>query len=366
MSKKAIKITAIVIALIFLLGIFGPFAYTFVFSMPTDDSHLEDIQQEKKLTLEDINKTELELNKAAEELRVLNEKIELSSNELKQVNEKLEAAEKLEMNMREESGKRFRIMCEKGMLSYLDIIFSSKNFTDFIDRLVIAKELAEYDRDMMNAVASVKKDIIDSKTKAEEILKEQEAALAELDEAKIQLEQKAEESKAILARLESDEEAYIKYLEQKEREEMSLREQYASNGSATVVSADGMFVWPTNTTWITSEFAPSRVNPVSGKILPHTGTDIGAQSGAPVTAAASGKVSFAGVNGGYGNCIILEHGDGISTLYAHLSSINVSSGESVAQGALIGRVGSTGNSTGPHLHFEIIIDGTPVNPMQFF
>jgi murein DD-endopeptidase MepM/ murein hydrolase activator NlpD len=105
---------------------------------------------------------------------------------------------------------------------------------------------------------------------------------------------------------------------------------------------------------------------VTGKLRPHTGTDIGAQYGAQIIAASGGTVIFAGWNGGYGNCAIIDHGGGVTTLYAHMSSISVVNGQSVSAGDPVGKVGSTGNSTGPHLHFEIMMNGVAVDPMQYF
>ena len=125
-------------------------------------------------------------------------------------------------------------------------------------------------------------------------------------------------------------------------------------------------MWPSNCTIITSHFSPRRKNPVTGVYKRHTGVDIGAAYGTPIFAANGGRVTLAGWNSGYGNCVIIDHGGGKATLYAHMSSIGVSNGQAVTKGQTIGRVGSTGNSTGPHIHFEILINGTAVDPMQYF
>ena len=364
MNKKMVRIIAITIAALLVLGLLGPLAYTFVFAVPTESGS---IAEDKKTTLEDVSRIEQELNAAEEKVRELNEKIFQSAEALEEIDEKMSAAQELEKKYNEESGKRFRVMCEKGMMSYLDIIFSAESLTDFTDRIVIAKELAEYDRDIMNAIKSVNDEIAGQKNSAEELLAEQQNAMAEIESTKTELENKKAELKTVLAQLEADEKAYIQYVEEKNRAETELRNQYSARGAVSVSDVEnGMFVWPVNSHNITSGFSPNRVNPVSGKVLPHTGTDIGANNGDPIIAAAGGTVSFAGVNSGYGNCVIINHGDGISTLYAHMSSISVSEGDSVVQGDMIGRVGSTGNSTGPHLHFEIMLGGTPVDPMQFF
>jgi murein DD-endopeptidase MepM/ murein hydrolase activator NlpD len=126
----------------------------------------------------------------------------------------------------------------------------------------------------------------------------------------------------------------------------------------------GRLLWPTTSNLITSYFG-YRVHPIYGTTRFHSGIDIGAPYGAPIYAAESGRVILASYYDGYGNCIIIDHGDGVSTLYAHCSSIIVKVGQYVSKGQIIGYVGSTGNSTGPHLHFEVRINGNPVNPFNY-
>ena len=108
------------------------------------------------------------------------------------------------------------------------------------------------------------------------------------------------------------------------------------------------------------------MHPVYGTVKNHTGLDIGASSGATIIAADGGSVTTASVYGSYGNCVIIDHGNGYQTLYGHMSSIAVSAGETVSQGQTIGYVGSTGVSTGPHCHFEVFAGGGRIDPEQFF
>ena len=125
----------------------------------------------------------------------------------------------------------------------------------------------------------------------------------------------------------------------------------------------GRFIWPVNGS-VGSGFGP-RIHPISGGSRMHTGVDIGAPSGTPIKAAGDGVVVMAGPNGGYGNWTLIDHGGGLATGYGHQSSIGVSRGQRVSRGEVIGRVGSTGASTGPHLHWEVRVNGSPVDPMRW-
>lgn len=134
----------------------------------------------------------------------------------------------------------------------------------------------------------------------------------------------------------------------------------SGGGSTAPPVYSSSYVWPCGGD-ITSEFG-WRIHPIYGDSRFHAGVDIGASSGTPVACAGNGTVISAGWNGGYGNCVIVDIGNGLSAVYAHLSAINVSSGETVAAGQTVGAVGSTGDSTGSHLHYEVRLYGSPVSP----
>lgn len=152
---------------------------------------------------------------------------------------------------------------------------------------------------------------------------------------------------------------------QAESESISAFLRGAQSGQSIVISGNGRLSYPIPGARITSTFGP-RVHPIFGDVRMHTGIDFAGGSGVPIRAAADGVVLFAGVRGGYGNTTLIDHGGALATMYAHQSGFAVSSGARVAKGQVIGYVGSTGNSTGPHLHFEARVNGTPVNPMQYF
>ena len=126
-------------------------------------------------------------------------------------------------------------------------------------------------------------------------------------------------------------------------------------------------IWPSYTRWLTDHFGPRQNHPVLGGYADHDGVDIGASYGSNIWAAAAGTVILAGNYGGYGSCVMINHGNGYTTVYGHMSSISVTVGQSVSQGQVIGHVGSSGISSGPHLHFEIrsSATATPIDPMSF-
>jgi murein DD-endopeptidase MepM/ murein hydrolase activator NlpD len=198
----------------------------------------------------------------------------------------------------------------------------------------------------------------------------QENSAKDLASQKSALVQKQQEQANYIKELEKDTAAYQRIIDEADAAMASLRASVSgslskSSGGKTYVG--GEFTWPTPSChYITSHFSPRRKNPVSGVYKRHTGTDIGASYGAAIVAANSGTVTLAGWNSGYGNCVIIDHGGGKATLYAHMSAYSVSAGQTVSKGQRIGSVGSTGNSTGPHLHFEVLINGAAVDPMQFF
>jgi murein DD-endopeptidase MepM/ murein hydrolase activator NlpD len=261
-------------------------------------------------------------------------------------------------------------MCEQGDVSYLEMLFSAKNFGDLVDKIEIIQEISQHDKNIFDKMEATRLEIEAARDEIAALKEEQENSKAELTSQKSALDKKQQEQKAYMKELENDAAAYQKVIDQADAAMESLRRSIsgslstASRGRAYV---GGEFTWPTPSCYyITSNFSPRRKNPVTGIYKRHTGTDIGAAYGASIVAANSGTVTLAGWNSGYGNCVVIDHGGGRATLYGHMSSIGVSKGQTVTKGQQIGLVGSTGNSTGPHLHFEILINGSAVDPMQYF
>ena len=218
---------------------------------------------------------------------------------------------------------------------------------------------------------------------AQENLDAAKALATELETKQVELQQKVSEANALLASLESDINAYKSVYDQYEQQQQNvqsqidkqvedLRRQEEANkkndpsyDAGKDNGATGSMMWPCPSCHtITSEFG-WRYHPIYHTQKYHSGVDIGASYGASIVAADGGTVITAGAVSGYGNCVVINHGNGITTLYGHMSSIAVSSGQKVSKGQTIGYVGSTGNSTGPHLHWEVTVNGVRQNPLNY-
>lgn len=216
----------------------------------------------------------------------------------------------------------------------------------------------------------VEKAIVTSKEQADEVVNEIKADVKDGVELNLEVEEQEKDKKELeenastveVAKLNINEDVKVKVEEyekkQAEAAKVSSRASSASRSSTTTTVTSGIFIKPVTGATITSRFGPR----ASGN---HTGLDMAIATGTPVHAAASGTVTFAGYKGSYGYLVIIDHGNGYQTYYAHCSKLYVSAGQSVTQGETISAVGSTGNSTGPHLHFEVRYKGNILNPQNF-
>lgn len=300
---------------------------------------------------------------------------------------KLEEATALEEEQLERYRSRVRAMEENGSYNILSLILKSDNLAQLLTSIDDISEIMESDRELEDEYIAAREHREEVKAKYEEVKaefearqedlrKEQEELLVELDEASKLLEEitaDLENHQKELAELEQAQQeaesniyALIAQLEEERRAAEAANGGSNGGSGGSSVVGNGYFIWPCPSCYyITSRQGP-RTHPITGVYKNHAGTDIGAQYGATVVAADGGTVSLAGENGGYGNCVMINHGNGYYTLYGHLSSIAVYEGQAVSQGDVIGYVGSTGNSTGPHLHFEIRSGNDKLNPEDFF
>lgn len=267
--------------------------------------------------------------------------------------------------------KRVVAMYEKGDTTYLDVLLSSKNLLDFLSNYYILEQIVEFDGNLLDELEE-KKQIIETK-KDEQEKRKTDLRVARAKEGQMQI---FMENQKILqenyaSKLTDEEKNLQVQIEQYKSEQADIERQILAaiqwSGDLAIQYTGGAMIWPVGVegTYITSPYG-NRLHPIQGVYRYHDGIDIGnAGYGAPVVAAADGIVTYTGVMGGYGNCVMVNHGSGIVTLYGHGQEIKTTLGSAVKQGDIIMTVGSTGNSTGPHLHFEVRKNGIAVDPIPF-
>ena len=293
--------------------------------------------------------------------------------------EKLQAVEKDYNQKHGVLMVRVRDIYINGQISYLDVLFGSKDLSDFFTRMDLLKRIIKQDYNLVQAIIKQQGEIkaVRKQLEADQLVQEELTAKAE--EAKEIKLAKVARKQELIDKMQNDKAVYDRQYD----EMMAASEQVAkliqqskykppppppssssSSGSysATSSSSGGM-IWPISGP-ITSPFG-WRTHPIFGSQRFHSGLDIGGDYGMEIHAAKAGVVSHAGWIGGYGNTVMIDHGGGIVTLYGHNQSLNVSVGQQVSQGQVIAFCGSTGNSTGPHCHFEVRLNGEPVSPYNY-
>ena len=328
---------------------------------------LEDLQIEISEALEAITKIEAQIIEGETALEETEKQITDIEEEIKEIEEKLEYIETDYEKQKEALEKRLVALYEMGETTYLDVLLNSKNITDFISKYYLIGEIAQYDNDLLDTIEREKNKIeeinnqLETKNENLKTMKTtQEKTLIALENAKtIKNSYAAELTEEELTTKEQIEE-YNKQLDNIDAKMAILA---MVDGNSDFIG--GEFLWPTpGNTIITSSFG-NRFHPILHYYRNHNGIDIGAPMGAPIVASNPGTVITASYVGTYGNVVMIDHGGGVVTNYAHGSKILVEVGQVVERGEVIMEVGSTGLSTGPHLHFEIKINGTFVDPLPY-
>ena len=349
----------------------------------------------RKLALDgkiEINRQMIEL--IGEQIKIYDEIIAEKQAELDKALEKETAQTELLRS-------RIRAMEENSSYSYASFIFDSSSVTELLSRIGDVNDIMHYDKALEEEYMAAREDVESIKKSYEEVRHEQELLQKELDTKQAELDAQVEAAYTMIADIETlSDDAQAEYdaiAEEEAKAEETLQEAIrkraaeeaaknaannansggnsggsggnsgggGSSGGGSATSLSNL-QWPVpSCTLITSRFG-YRVAPTTGASTYHGGLDIGAGMGASIVAAGAGDVIYAGDNGGYGNCVMIDHGNGVVTVYAHMSSIGVSYGQYVTAGQYVGAVGSTGVSTGPHCHFEIRINGAQTDPAAYF
>lgn len=324
----------------------------------------ENAMARKTLLEQQINATRAEINTIAAQIAKYDELIDQKQEELSQ-------AEAEEQAQYELFCERVRYMEEQGEVSYWSILFSSKDFADLLDNAMMVEEIMDYDNQVMDQLIALREQIEEDKAELETARQEQQDAKAEQEAAQANLQAQESEVDALLSQISNQEdelearEAQLRAASDAATAEIAAAERELAAQIANVPSESG-FLWPLPGRYNLSSLFGSRKHPITGKANNHTGIDIPASSGTSILAAKSGVVTTSTYNNSYGNYVVVSHSDGTSTLYAHMVRRNCSKGDTVSQGQVIGYVGTTGSSTGNHLHFEVRVNGSRVDPINYF
>ncbi len=386
-KKIIISILAIVLALLMIVPLLME-AVLMVGEAASTVSSLNDklskLDKEKAAIQEDLNRVRSEKKSATAEKEALDRKISVTAQEIATINEiisqldaqstqcqkDLDTAKAKEAETYTLFKQRIRAMEENGRVSYLTVILAADSFSEMLSRAEIIGNVMSYDRGIMNDLKQQQATIAQKQTEIAENKKAQESAKLVLKARKSELDEQEAEATTLLKELNAEEKAYKKAYDEAETAQAAARAEIKrlttkSGSSSKYVGGD--LTWPVPGKYtITSPYG-YRKDPITRVRSKHTGIDIAAGTGTPIVAANSGTVIVSGWSSrGYGNYIVIDHGGGKSTLYAHQSRLAVSKGTYVKKGQTIGYVGSTGYSTGPHLHFEVLINGDDTNPMNYF
>ena len=373
MTKRLRKTAVLLIALSL---IFGVSLNVYATSL---ENKLNDAEAEAQSIKSDKAAAESKLDSLNSKLSELNDSIADTQNKIQVKLEEIDQAEAdlIQAMLEEQSQKkamtlRIKYMYENGNAQFVEILCESKNIGEFLNNAEYITTISEYDRTMLVEFQAVVKDV-----------EEQEAALqAEYDELETMQNDLITKQDSVTELMESKD-AEIEQISSDlgdtkdklselqaaaaaaERKQQEKNSGYSNNAGASVITGNGTFTHPCpGYTYISSEFG-YREQPIAGASTNHKGMDFAAPAGTPIYAAASGTVTSASYSGNAGNMIVINHGNGLQTYYMHCNSMYVRAGQTVSKGQNIGAVGSTGNSSGPHLHFQVMQNGTPVNPRNY-
>lgn len=338
------------------------------------ESKLEELADDKSKALERRELLDQKIGVLVTQINNAQQQISDYDTLIDQTQAELEEAEAKEAEQYDLFCRRVRAMEEDGgKLSYWSVLFNATSFTDLLTRLSDANEVMEADQQVIDELEQLQAEIEEKKSNLETARTETVTLKNNLDSQKAELDQERAEANALAQEIESNAAEYQSTLDAIEAEEEAIQKKIvqlsqqlaAQNGGSSSSAALGGYIWPVSSRKINSPFGPRNTG-IAGASTNHKGVDIGGvYYSSQVHAAKAGTVIVSQYSSSYGNYVVISHGSGNTTLYAHMSSRSVSVGQTVAQGAVIGITGSTGISSGPHLHFEITENGVRVNPLNY-
>lgn len=332
------------------------------------NEQIEDIKIELTENLEQLNNLNLKISTYEEEISSLEGNLEKISRDIENVTAKLNVIEENYNIQRDILQNRIVALYEAGDIYYLDVLLKSNNISEFISNYYLIGEIAKYDNELLEnierqktEIEEIKQTLIERKDSLETVKKNKERTSISLENSRII-------RNSYIAKLTNDEKTIQEKID-KYQAELNSIDSTITTLTTLNISEDyvgGEFGWPApGYSTITSKFG-MRIHPILKIARGHKGNDIAMPTGAYIVASNDGVVIKSTYSTtGYGNMILIDHGGGISTLYGHGSELVAQTGQTVKKGDLIMKAGSTGWSTGPHLHFEVRINGTPIDSLEF-
>lgn len=331
------------------------------------NEQLNEVQSQLSDNLQQIEKLDEKIKQSEDKISQLDTQVKELQEEISNIQSQLEVAEKNYETQKEIMEKRLVAIYEAGDTRYIDVLLKSNNLSEFLSNYYLITEITTMDQSLLDEVETQKKEIELSKEKLEKNQETLGAALQTQTKTATVLQNTKTLRENYISRLSDEEKAKQAQIDEITAQYEAVNNQIlelAKQGLDTEYIG-GVLAWPVpGYTKITSNYG-MRVHPITGQYKLHTGVDISAPIGANFVAANDGIVTKAEYNTAYGNMVIIDHGGGISTLYAHGSEILVTVGQTVKRNEAILKVGSTGYSTGPHAHFEVRINGVVTNPIEY-
>lgn len=361
------------------------------------DAEIDKLQAQIDANMSEIEKIVAQKSVIDQEIALLhqkvnniNDQIAAYSTMIAEKQAELDEAQKKLDELKLKYKERIRAMEENGTVSYWSVLFQANDFADLLDRLNMVDEIAASDQRRLAEIRAVADEVKQAKAELEARKAELEKTRTELIATEDELKEKQAEADAMLEQLLAKGAEFDRYMEEAEDRQEAMADELRaleqdldeleqkkyqewlasqpkpsvpSGGSSNTVNGETWIV-PINYTWFSSPFG-MRLHPTQGIWKMHNGVDLSAPSGTPIYATRSGVISYAGYNGSCGNYVTINHQDGYKSRYMHMTHYVVSSGQWVSAGQVIGYCGSTGDSTGPHLHFEIEYNGSFVNPANY-